>query len=114
MRPLARYAVNVTSALDEQKVLHCTHKRNIPVVIRNAGHNYMGEFTGPGAVALWAHHRKSIEYVPEYASTRVQGFEAQNAAPALDSVIVTGHCADIGIAGGSIQGGGHGFWSGRL
>ncbi|PLB48795.1 FAD binding domain protein [Aspergillus steynii IBT 23096] len=117
--PLARYAANVTSADEVRKVLDFTQRRNIRLVIRNTGHDYIGKSTGPGAVALWTHHLKSIDYVSEYVSAAytgpamrigagVQGFEAQNAAHQHGFTIVTGHCPDIGIAGGYTQGGGHG------
>ncbi|KAL6231479.1 hypothetical protein BDW75DRAFT_233574 [Aspergillus navahoensis] len=119
--PLARYTVNVTTAADVQKVLRFATKHNIRLAIRNTGHDYIGKSTGPGAVALWTHNLKSIEYKPEYTSSwytgpalrvgaGVQGFEAQDAAHRLGSghVVVSGHSPDIGIAGGYTQGGGHG------
>lgn len=119
MGPLPHYAANVTSAEDVRKVLDFTQRRNIRLVIRNTGHDYIGKSTGAGAVTLWTHHLKSIDYVPGYASSGytgpamrigagVQGFEAQNAAHKLGFTIVTGHCPDVGIAGGYTQGGGHG------
>lgn len=37
----------------------------------------------------------------------VQGFEALAAAHAADSVVVTGECPSVGLAGGYTQGGGH-------
>ncbi|KAH8424838.1 FAD-binding oxidoreductase [Aspergillus melleus] len=117
--PLARYAANVTSADQLRSVLDFTHRRNIRLVIRNTGHDYVGKSTGLGAVVLWTHHLKSINYIPGYVSSDhtgpamrigagVQGFEAQNAAHQLGFTIVTGHCPDVGIAGGYTQGGGHG------
>ncbi|PYI08007.1 FAD-binding domain-containing protein [Aspergillus sclerotiicarbonarius CBS 121057] len=117
--PLVRYAVNVTSAADVQHVLRFVQSKNIRLVIRNTGHDYMGKSTGAGALALWTHHLKSIETFPNYTSgsytgpamrigAGVQGFEAQNAAHEAGYVMVTGHCPDVGIAGGYTQGGGHG------
>ncbi|KAL4941180.1 hypothetical protein BDV06DRAFT_223336 [Aspergillus oleicola] len=114
-----RYTVNVTSGADVQTVLQFTDSHNIRLVIRNTGHDYLGKSTGPGAVALWTHHLKSIQYKPEYTSSwytgpalsigaGVQGFEAQDAAHRLGFVVVTGHSPDLGIAGGYTQGGGHG------
>ncbi|KAA8642713.1 FAD-dependent oxidoreductase [Aspergillus tanneri] len=117
--PLARYAANVTSADEVRNVLNFTQRHNIRLVIRNTGHDYIGKSTGPGSVALWTHYIKSIDYVPKYESDEytgpamrigagVQGFEAQNTAHEKGFTIVTGHCPDVGIAGGYTQGGGHG------
>ncbi|PYI13211.1 hypothetical protein BO99DRAFT_315954, partial [Aspergillus violaceofuscus CBS 115571] len=103
--PLARYAANVTSIADVQHVLRFVQAKNIRLVIRNTGHDYMGKSTGAGALALWTHHLKSIETVLNYTSRSytgpakrigagVQGFEAQNAAHEAGYVVVTGHCPD--------------------
>ncbi|KAB8207779.1 hypothetical protein BDV34DRAFT_234146 [Aspergillus parasiticus] len=135
MGPLARYAVNVTSTTDVQKVLYLTDKRNIRLAIRNTGYDYLGKSPGPAAVAFWTHHLKSIQSMPGYIryngptmriGAGIQGFEAQNTAQKSGFVNVTGHYPDIRITGGYTQGGGHGplgsryrrqltnSWSGRL
>ncbi|PWY81692.1 FAD binding domain protein [Aspergillus sclerotioniger CBS 115572] len=123
--PFVRYAANITSATDVQNVIYFAHTHNIRLVIRNTGHDYLGKSTGPGAIALWTHHLKSIAYEARYESSwytgpalrlgaGVQGFEGQNAAHALGYVIVTGQCPDIGLAGGYSQGGGHGELASRF
>ncbi|KAL4779280.1 FAD binding domain protein [Aspergillus varians] len=122
--PLVRYAVNVTGPEDVQATLHFTRTHNIRLVIRNTGHDYLGKSTGAGAVALWTHHLKSIQY-EEYNSdwytgpalrigAGVQGYEAMAAAHARDKVLVTGDCQTVGIAGGYTQGGGHGQLASRF
>lgn len=123
--PLVRYAANVTSATDVQKVLSFADQHNIRVVIRNTGHDYLGKSSGAGAIALWMHHLKSIRHEAEYTSSwytgpalrigaGVQGFEAENAAHKLGLMVVTGHCPDVGITGGYTQGGGHGQLASRF
>ena len=135
MGPLARYAVNVASTTDVQKVLYLTDKRNIRLAIRNTGYDFMGKSPGPAAVAFWTHHLKLVQSMPGYIrysgptmriGVGIQGSKAQNAAHKSGFVIVTGHYPDIRIAGGYTQGGGHGplgsryrrqltnSWSGRL
>ncbi|KAL3478431.1 hypothetical protein BJX99DRAFT_256552 [Aspergillus californicus] len=119
--PLAHYTVDISSGADVQTVLTFTTKHNIRLAIRNTGHDYLGKSTGPGAIALWTHNLKSVEYEPQFTSSwytgpalrvgaGVQGFEAQDAAHRAGNghVIVSGHSPDIGIAGGYTQGGGHG------
>ncbi|BAE66055.1 unnamed protein product [Aspergillus oryzae RIB40] len=135
MGPLARYAVNVASTTDVQKVLYLTDKQNIRLAIRNTGYDFMGKSPGPAAVAFWTHHLKLVQSMPGYIrysgptmriGAGIQGSKAQNAAHKSGFVIVTGHYPDIRIAGGYTQGGGHGplgsryrrqltnSWSGRL
>jgi FAD/FMN-containing dehydrogenase len=112
-----QYAVNASCVQDYQKTLDFAQEKNIRLVIRNTGHDYLGKSTGAGAIALWTHNIKDIEIV-EYKSGNyegpamktgagVQGFEAQNAAHKQGLLVVTGNCPTVGIAGGYTQGGGH-------
>lgn len=113
-----QYAVNATGASDYIATLDFARHRNIRLVIRNTGHDYLGRSTGAGAVALWTHHLKDIA-VLDYSSTAytgkamrmgagVQASEAQAAANAAGLVVVAGGCPTVGIAGGYTQGGGTG------
>jgi hypothetical protein len=121
---LVQYSVNVSAAsLDEsiadyRATLAFASERNIRLVVRNTGHDYLGKSTGPGALALWTHHLKDIELV-DYSSSYytgkalslgagVQVYEAYQAAAAAGLVVVGGNCDTVGIAGGYSQGGGHG------
>lgn len=111
-----QYAVNATGASDYIATLDFTRQRNIRLVIRNTGHDYLGRSTGAGAIALWTHHLKDIT-VLDYSSTAytgkamkmgagVQASEAQAVANQAGLVVVEGDCPTVGIAGGYTQGGG--------
>lgn len=111
-----QYTVNATGAPDYIATLDFARKRNIRLVIRNTGHDYLGKSTGAGAIALWTHHLKDIA-VLDYSSTAytgkamkmgagVQAAEAQAVANAAGLVVVTGDCPTVGMAGGYTQGGG--------
>lgn len=113
-----QYAVNATGASDYIATLDFAKQRNIRLVIRNTGHDYIGKSSGAGAIALWTHHLKNID-VLDYDSTAwtgkamrmgagVQGSEAQAVANALGLVVVEGDCPTVGLAGGYTQGGGTG------
>lgn len=78
----------------------------------------MGKSTGAGAVSIWTHNLKDIDFL-QYKSARytgpamrlgagVQGMEAMAAAHRHGKVLVTGNCPSVGITGGYTQGGGHG------
>ncbi|KKY38237.1 putative 6-hydroxy-d-nicotine oxidase [Diaporthe ampelina] len=111
-----QYAVNATGASDYFETLAFAQQRNIRLVIRNTGHDYLGKSTGAGALALWTHHLKDIA-VLDYSSNAytgksmrvgagVQASEAQSLANSLGLVVVEGDCPTVGIAGGYTQGGG--------
>lgn len=79
--------------------------------------SYNGKSTGAGALAIWRHNIKDIEfknykdahYIGKAArlGAGVQGMEAYKAAKAQGLRMVGGECPTVGIAGGYSQGGGH-------
>lgn len=84
----------------------------------------MGRSTGKGALALWTHHLRSVEVLPDFQSPRyagpavrmgagVRGAEAYAAAADRGLRVVGGFCPTVGLAGGYTQGGGHGPLSSR-
>ncbi|KAJ5768739.1 FAD/FMN-containing dehydrogenase [Penicillium odoratum] len=113
-----QYSVRAESALDVQKTMAFTTAHGIHVVIRNTGHGYLGKSTGAGAVAIWTHHLKDIEFLDYQSSfytgkaikvgAGVQMFESNAAAYKHGLTVVGGNCRSVGLAGGYSQGGGHG------
>jgi FAD/FMN-containing dehydrogenase len=121
-----RYAIDVRGPDDITAGLRFAKKFGIRLVVRNTGHDYLGKSTGAGALALWTHHLKEIEYISEYSGAHewrgaamrlgagVQGFEAFGAAAKNGVVVVGGECDTVGIAGGYTQGGGHSALNNRF
>jgi hypothetical protein len=110
--------VNASGPLDVQRTVAFAAEKNIRLVIRNTGHDYLGRSTGAGSLAVWTHHLKDITHIPTYNSSEyagaafklgagVQGFEIMEAARDKGLVVVGGECPTVGIAGGYTQGGGH-------
>lgn len=110
------YAVNASGASDFRDTIVFAKERNIRLVIRNTGHDYMGKSTGAGALAIWTHNIKG-SFIFDYTSPAytgkamkinagVQSYEAQAVAKANGLVVVEGDCPSVGIAGGYTQGGG--------
>ena len=71
---------------------------------------------GSGAVSIWTHHMKQIDFV-DYTSTYytgraakvgagVLGIDAYKAAHDQGLVAIGGNCPTVGLAGGYTQGGG--------
>ncbi len=79
--------------------------------------SYNGKSTGAGALAIWTHNLKTIDFIdykrPAYTGKAikmgagVQGFEAYEAGNQLGYSVTGGECATVGLAGGYTQGGGH-------
>jgi hypothetical protein len=86
--------------------------------------SYLGKSTGAGALSIWTHNIKNIEFhnytSPQYSGSAVklgagvQGFEAYAAADKRGFVIVGGECATVGPVGGYTQGGGHSALSSKF
>ncbi|KAF2856089.1 FAD/FMN-containing isoamyl alcohol oxidase-like protein MreA [Plenodomus tracheiphilus IPT5] len=97
-------------------------ERNLRLIIRNTGHDFMGRSTGFGSLIINTHSFKDVKFVKKYAGAGewtgsaaivgagVQGRELYRQAFAQSPkvVIVGGECPTVGWAGGYIQGGGHG------
>ncbi|EUC47542.1 hypothetical protein COCMIDRAFT_3492 [Bipolaris oryzae ATCC 44560] len=97
-------------------------KRNLRLIIRNTGHDFMGRSTGYGALIINTHAFKDVEFIKKYTGpgdwnggaaivgAGVQGRELYRKCFAQQPkvVIVGGECPTVGWAGGYIQGGGHG------
>ena len=115
---LVQYSVKAASVDDYKKTIAFAQSKNIRLIIRNTGHDYIGRSTGAGALALWTHFLKD-QSVVDYKSTAyngkaikvgagVQGFEVEKFAQDKGLVVVSGNCPTVGLVGGYAQGGGHG------
>ncbi|CAA7267512.1 unnamed protein product [Cyclocybe aegerita] len=96
--------------------------RNLRLVIRNTGHDFMGRSTGYGSLIINTHSFKSVSFTTQYAGpgsyrggavtvgAGIQVRELYRLANARSPpvVVVGGECPTVGLAGGYIQGGGHG------
>ncbi|KAJ5506052.1 FAD linked oxidase N-terminal [Penicillium expansum] len=121
---MVRYAVNASSPDDFVQTIRFSQERNIRLVIRNTGHDYAGKSTGAGALSIWTHSLKEIDFL-NYTSAHytgpavrmtagIQGTDINPAAHKKGLVIVGGECATVGPVGGFTQGGGHSALSSRF
>ncbi|KAF7891407.1 uncharacterized protein EAF02_001732 [Botrytis sinoallii] len=115
---IASYAINVSSAADVIAGLKFATENKVRITIKNTGHDYIGRSNGEGSLALWTHNLKDISFL-DYTSTNytgpavkvgagVQFFEAYKIAAENSLRVVGGFCPTVGMAGGYVQGGGHG------
>lgn len=115
---LASYAINVSSADDVVAGLQFVRNHNVRLTIKNTGHDFLGRSTGAGALALWTHNLKDLEFMDydnhNYSGPAVrigagvQGGEVLQAAYKQGLRVTIGDCPTVGVAGGWAQGGGHG------
>ncbi|KAF2843079.1 6-hydroxy-D-nicotine oxidase [Patellaria atrata CBS 101060] len=113
-----QYAVNAREMADYQKAIQFANDKNIRLVIRNTGHDYLGKSTGAGALGIWTHNLKGVELVNYKANgytgkaikvgAGVLNSDLQNFAHSNGLVVVGGNCPSVGPVGGYSQGGGHG------
>jgi hypothetical protein len=80
--------------------------------------SFLGRSTGAGALSVWTHNLKDINFIGNYSDkfytgkavkvgAGVLGYEMLEAAAAQGVVVVSGECPTVGLAGGYTQGGGH-------
>ncbi|KAF9046193.1 FAD binding domain-containing protein [Panaeolus papilionaceus] len=104
-----------------------SRRTKVPLVIKNTGHDYKGRSSAPGSLSLWTHHLKEIRhdaaFTPEGCTTShpamtvgagVQWGEAYAYAEANNLTVVGGADKAVGVAGGWLQGGGHGGLSNTM
>ncbi|KAI5798912.1 FAD binding domain-containing protein [Geopyxis carbonaria] len=113
------YVLNVTSAADIQAGVNFARTHNLRLVVKNTGHDFFGKSTGFGALSLWTHHLRSVEFLDAYrGATSYRGpaarvgagvrvTDAYHAAAAVGRVMVGGEQPTVGLAGGFTAGGGH-------
>ncbi|KAE9378306.1 FAD/FMN-containing isoamyl alcohol oxidase-like protein MreA, partial [Stipitochalara longipes BDJ] len=117
------YSINVTSFEDVKAGIKFSNDKNIRLVIKNTGNDYLGKSTGKGGLALWTHNLKSINIVGNYKSCGYNGpairigagviaAEAYLEAHNYGYRMVGGTCPTVGLAGGYTQGGGHSLLNG--
>ncbi|KAJ5780426.1 hypothetical protein N7457_005586 [Penicillium paradoxum] len=112
------YAVNVSSVAQIQLAVNFARNTGVRLVVKNTGHDFNGKSTGAGALGIWTHHLKNIEYYEDYQiagyqgpavkmGSGVQAFEIYQKSKELGFTAVGGEGMTVGVAGGYVLGGGH-------
>ncbi|KAI8947426.1 putative 6-hydroxy-D-nicotine oxidase [Xylaria longipes] len=112
------YAVNVSTVAQIQLAINFARNTNVRLVVKNTGHDFLGKSTGAGALSIWTHHLKSIDFIEHYTGCGYTGpamklgagvevGELYAAADKYGVSAVGGECKGVGVTGGYIQGGGH-------
>jgi len=97
------YSINITNVAHIQLGINFARNLNLRLVIKNTGHDYIGKSSGAGALNLWTHNLKDIQFLSNYESAEysgpafkagagVQGFEMLEAARDNGVTILAGIC----------------------
>jgi hypothetical protein len=100
-------------------------RNNLRLIVRNTGHDFIGRSTGFGSLIINTHSFQDIDWIDSYkgpgsykggavtigAGVQGETILTQGHAQNPPLVVVTGECPTVGIAGGFVQGGGHGPWT---
>lgn len=111
--------MNVSTVAHIQLALNIARNTNIRLVIKNTGHDFLGKSLGAGALSIWTHNLKDIEFIEHYKSD--SGYEGPvfkvaagvvvrelyQAAEKYNVTVTGGICESVGFAGGYVAGGGH-------
>ncbi|KAJ4488464.1 hypothetical protein J3R30DRAFT_941597 [Lentinula aciculospora] len=121
------YFIDVQSEEDARVAFEFSKRFQVPLVIKNTGHDYKGRSSAPHSLALWTHNLKNISYdsnfVPEGCSIAsagvtlgagVQWQDAYAFAESHNITLVGGSDKTVGAAGGWLQGGGHSMLSNTM
>ncbi|KAK4159965.1 6-hydroxy-D-nicotine oxidase [Cladorrhinum sp. PSN259] len=121
---LSQYAILATKADDIVAGVNFARTKNLRLIIRNTGHDFMGRSAGYGALVINTHRLNSIQLSNTCtlcdnhtggvakigAGVMMKDIYAQAWARNLD--VLGGECPTVGIAGGFYGGGGQGPLSG--
>lgn len=67
------YAVKVKNVAQIQLAINFARVANMRLVIKNTGHCYLGKSSGAGALSLWMHNMKDIDFLPNYEGPGYSG-----------------------------------------
>ena len=67
------YAVKVKNVAQIQLVVNFARVANVRLVIKNTGHCYLGKSSGAGALSLWMHNMRDIDFLPDYEGPGYSG-----------------------------------------
>ncbi|KAL7935539.1 hypothetical protein V8C35DRAFT_321201 [Trichoderma chlorosporum] len=121
----ASYSINMTSAQDVAAVFNFACHKNIRLVVKTAGHDFMGKSTGKGALSLWMFNLKDKSIIHSYSNrnstytgpaaklgAELIAGEADEFVGAAGYRVVSGECPSTGIVGEYTQDGGHSLLGG--
>lgn len=81
------YVVNVTNVAQIQLAVNLARNLNLRLVVKNTGHDFKGRSAGAGALSIWTHYLKDIEFVENYTLGNYSGPVIKAGTYFLDSLV---------------------------
>ncbi|KAF9889768.1 hypothetical protein FE257_007074 [Aspergillus nanangensis] len=119
------FSAEVETAAQIQDVVKFAVKRNIKLVIKNTGHDFLGRSSAPFSLQISTHKMKNMSVIDKFVPTMPSGASPPAGVKAVklaagvqqhelyaylatqNTMVVLGSSNTVGAAGGYIQGGGH-------
>ncbi|KAI1451274.1 FAD-binding domain-containing protein [Annulohypoxylon moriforme] len=112
------FVINATTARQIQIGVNFARNRNLRLVVKNTGHDFVGRAAGLGSLSIWTHYLKDFQYLPRYQVGEYRG-QAGRVGAGIESwemfsqmnkynvtfVVAGGYT--VGAYGGWMAGGGH-------
>lgn len=122
------YAVEATSAEDVVAAVNFAQQHHLRLVVKGAGHDYLGRSNAPNSLLVWTHQMRGIKvhkgFRPAGCSKRVKRVPAVTVGAGTrwieaytevttknNRYVQGGGCTSVGAAGGFTQGSGFGSYS---
>lgn len=118
------YILRATTKSHVKAGIDFARRHSLRLIIRNTGHDFLGRSTGWGALVINVHAFQGVEFTPSYRGSKkdsytgsavtiaagVQGRALLRLAAAQTPpvTLITGECPTVSVAGGFVQGAGHG------
>ncbi|KAK8018707.1 hypothetical protein PG991_007897 [Apiospora marii] len=71
------YVVNATTVKHVQIGVNFARNRNLRLVVKNTGHDFIGRSVGAGSLSIWTHHLKDFGFKPQYEQGGFRGMAAR-------------------------------------
>ncbi|KAK8044630.1 hypothetical protein PG993_004654 [Apiospora rasikravindrae] len=112
------YVVNATTVKHVQIAVNFARNRNMRLVVKNTGHDFIGRSVGAGSLSVWTHHLKDFEFIPQYeqggfremaarVSSGLESWEMFSFMERHNMTLVVPSDSTVGAYGGWMTGGGH-------
>ena len=122
------YAIAVASTDDVVAGVNFARENGVKLVIKGAGHDYLGRNLAPDSLLIWTHNMDDItvhdKFIPEGSTGKgnkaisvgagARWLNVYHAATKAGLYVQGGGCTTVGASGGFIQGSGFGSFSRRF
>ncbi|KAI2464048.1 FAD-binding domain-containing protein [Annulohypoxylon bovei var. microspora] len=112
------FVINATTVRQIQIGVNFARNRNLRLVIKNTGHDFVGRASGLGSLSIWTHYLKDFQYLPLYqvgeyrggaarVGAGIESWEMFSQMDKYNTTFVVAGGYTVGAYGGWMAGGGH-------